>query len=66
MPDCDHAGTSHFYVRFTKPNNTTHYAVKCSECKKLVRTNQHGGKLLIKHSDIPTGQVIHDHKEVAL
>jgi len=59
MHDCDHADRQQ-YVRFTRENSTTHYAVYCHKCAKLVKSKAHNGKLLIKHSEIPSGRTVFD------
>lgn len=60
MQDCDHADAQYQYTRFKSGQGAIHYAIKCPACNKLVRTIKHGGRLLIKHSEIPAGQIIHD------
>lgn len=53
MRDCDHS--EYRYARFTTERGTTHYAVECLDCGKLIKTAKHGGKLLIKHHEVPVG-----------
>lgn len=62
MFDCDHSDSQYKYTRLISVKGAVHYAVFCLTCAKLVRTAKHGGRLLIKHSEIPTGQSIHDNK----
>ena len=57
--DCDHVGFLR-YARRKFQNETIHYCVQCSQCGKVVKTKRHGGKLFIKHSEIPTGYQIHE------
>lgn len=66
MHDCDHADTPNIYVRMTKDNGTTHYAVECLACNQLIHAKRHGGRLLIKHSEIPSGNAIYDRVEANL
>lgn len=60
MHECVHADNQLRYVRITRQDGTKHYSIQCANCGTLVRTNRHGGKLLIKHSDIPSGQPVFD------
>ena len=61
MHDCDHADTHHVYVRVTKGRYAIHYAVECLGCNQLIHTDKHGGRLLIKHSEVPSGKPIYLH-----
>lgn len=57
--DCDHNGFLR-YARRTFSNGTVHYCVQCQNCRSVVKTKKHGGKLFIKHSEVPTGYQIHE------
>ena len=61
MHDCDHADTQYKYTRLISVKGAVHYSVFCPSCDDLVRTTKHGGRLLIKHSEIPAGFPIHDY-----
>lgn len=56
MQDCQHAKTH--YIRKIFEDETVHYAVQCKECRQLIKTDIHDGKLFIKHKDIPPGSVL--------
>lgn len=58
MQDCDHADIR--YVRRTRSDGAIHYAVQCFDCTKLIKTPKHNYKLLIKHSEIPSGSRVFD------
>lgn len=58
-PSCQHDGTLR-YARRVFSNNTIHYCVQCTHCLATVKTDRHGGKLFIKHEEIPQGAVIFD------
>ena len=60
MSVCAHSET--IYVRGKREDGAVFYAQQCQSCSALIRTNKHGGKLLLKHVDIPCGETIHAHK----
>jgi len=57
MSECAHSDL--LYVRGEKADGAFFYAIQCEACLRLIRTNKHGGKLLLKHYEIPCGEVIH-------
>lgn len=59
---CDHIGYTQ-YVRRVFENGTIHYGIQCELCKRMVKHERHGGKLFIKHSEIPEGYDIHPYQE---
>lgn len=56
---CNHQD-SLVYVRRTKEVGEVHYAVQCTECLDIVKTERHNFRPYIKHSEIPTGYVIYE------
>lgn len=56
---CNHDGSLR-YARRIFSNGTTHYCVQCSSCLDIVKTERHGGRLFIKHEEIPHGKAIHE------
>ena len=58
MQKCDHSGPLR-YVRRTNPDNSIQYAVQCAQCFELVKLDKHGGRLFIKHNEIPHGRAIY-------
>jgi len=58
MLECVHADVR--YVRRTRQDGAIHYAVQCFDCTRLIKTTRHKGKLLIKHSEIPSGSRVFD------
>ena len=56
MKNCNHENTQ--YVRRTFPDGATHYGIQCLDCLDIIKSDRHGGKLFIKHKDIPPGSVL--------
>jgi len=59
---CGHVG-HRVYVRRIFSNGTTHYGVQCKQCKRIIKTEQHGYRLWIKQSEIPSDQPIFPYME---
>jgi len=59
MSECAHSDL--VYIRGEKGDGAVFYAIQCKTCLRLIRTNKHGGKLLLKHYEVPCGETIHAH-----
>lgn len=59
MQDCNHYGALR-YARRVNPDGSIQFCVQCSRCFDTVKTAKHGGKLFIKHKEIPPGVLICD------
>lgn len=63
MRDCKHINTR--YVRVNR-GSECHLSVQCTDCKMLVKLQEHHNRLLIKAFEIPSGVPVFDidHTEV--
>ena len=63
MRDCKHSNTR--YVRVHR-GSECHLSVQCTDCKMLVKLQEHHNRLLIKAFEIPSGVPVFDidHTEV--
>lgn len=59
MKECSHSNALR-YARRIYADGSSQFCVQCSRCFKTVKTSRHGGKLFIKHSEIPPGALICD------
>lgn len=56
MTVCEHS--KQVYVRAVI-DKRSHYGVQCTECLEIIKTEKHGFRPWIKHSEIPLGETIY-------